>query len=76
MSRKHRSFADALRVELEAKGWSQAEFARITGIPQPTISAYMVGRREPQLDVLEKICHHLPGIHAWVSDRVCGHDGR
>lgn len=46
-----------------AKGWSQAELARQSGVPQPTISRIEGGTRRVDLDVLEKLAQAL-GINA------------
>jgi transcriptional regulator with XRE-family HTH domain len=46
-----------------AKGWSQAELARQSGVPQPTISRIEAGTRRVDLDVLEKLASAL-GVNA------------
>ena len=46
-----------------AKGWSQAELARQSGVPQPTISRIEAGTRRVDLDVLERLARAL-GVNA------------
>jgi transcriptional regulator with XRE-family HTH domain len=46
-----------------AKGWSQAELGRQSGVPQQTISRIEAGTRRIDLDVLEKLAQAL-GINA------------
>ena len=46
-----------------AKGWSQAELARQSGVPQPTISRIEAGTRRVDLDVLERLATAL-GVNA------------
>lgn len=67
---ERRSFADALKAELEVANQSQAAFAKEAGIPQPTISAYITGRREPLLDMLERMCAIFPALVAWTVERI------
>jgi transcriptional regulator with XRE-family HTH domain len=47
-----------------AKGWSQAELARRSGVPQPTISRIEAGKsRAIDLDNLERLANAL-GVNA------------
>ena len=46
-----------------AKGWSQAELGRQSGVPQQTISRIEAGTRRVDLDVLEKLASAL-GVNA------------
>lgn len=50
----------------EAKGWSQAQLARESGVPQPTISRLEAGKsRALNLDHLEQLAKAL-GVNAAV----------
>jgi transcriptional regulator with XRE-family HTH domain len=46
-----------------AKGWSQAELARQSGVPQPTISRIEAGTSRIELDVLGQLARAL-GVNA------------
>ena len=48
-------FAENLRELINAEGISANEFAKKVGIPQPTISRYLLCKREITLDNLVKI---------------------
>jgi HTH-type transcriptional regulator / antitoxin HipB len=52
----------------EAKGWSQAELARQSGVAQATISRIEAGTRRVDLDVLERLADSL-GVNAVVLVR-------
>lgn len=43
----------------EGRGWSQAELARRSGVPQPTISRMEAGTESVNLRVLEKLASAL-----------------
>lgn len=49
---------------------SQAELARVAQVPQPNISAYENGRRQPSPEVLERIRRALVGT---LNDRLFRH---
>jgi transcriptional regulator with XRE-family HTH domain len=58
----------SLRIQelRESKGWSQAELARKSGVPQPTISRLESGKsRALNLKHLEKLARAL-GVNAAV----------
>lgn len=44
-----------IRAEREAAGMSQSQLARAAGVPQPNISAYEHGRRQPTPAVVDRI---------------------
>jgi transcriptional regulator with XRE-family HTH domain len=48
----HRFDPSRLRGLREARGWSQSELARRSGIVRPAISNYEAGKREPTDRVL------------------------
>ncbi|SIR95845.1 helix-turn-helix domain-containing protein [Microbacterium sp. RURRCA19A] len=50
-----------IRAERRAAGLSQAELARAAQVPQPNVSAYENGRRQPSPEVLERIRRALAG---------------
>ena len=43
----------------EAAGISQYRLAKITGIPQSSLSRYEMGQNQPSVDMLSKICDAL-----------------
>ncbi|MDU0345397.1 helix-turn-helix domain-containing protein [Microbacterium sp. KSW2-29] len=59
-----------IRAERRAAGVSQAELARAAEVPQPNISAYENGRRQPSPEVLERIRRALAGT---LRDRLFRH---
>lgn len=48
-----------LRRLIAASGKSAREIAQASGIDESTISKYLSGQRQPQIDVLEKIAKGL-----------------
>lgn len=50
-----------IRAERMASGMSQSQLARAARVPQPNLSAYENGRREPSPVVLERIRRALVG---------------
>jgi transcriptional regulator with XRE-family HTH domain len=63
-------FSEALKAEMLKAGLTQAELSRLTSIPQPTISAYLRGTREPQMDMLKRLIGVFPSLLQWVVDRL------
>lgn len=59
-----------IRAGREAAGMSQAELARAARVPQPNISAYENGRRQPSAEVLDRIRSALVGN---LNDRLFRH---
>ncbi|MBN9211134.1 MAG: hypothetical protein BGO45_06020 [Microbacterium sp. 71-36] len=59
-----------IRAERRAAGLSQAELARAAQVPQPNISAYENGRRQPSPEVLERLRRALAGN---LRDRLIRH---
>ncbi|MCC4250570.1 MULTISPECIES: helix-turn-helix domain-containing protein [Microbacterium] len=59
-----------IRAERRAAGLSQAALARAAQVPQPNISAYENGRRQPSAEVLDRIRRALAGN---LRDRVFRH---
>lgn len=59
-----------IRAERRAAGLSQAELARAAQVPQPNVSAYENGRRQPSPEVLERIRRALAGN---LRDRLVRH---
>lgn len=57
-----------LRELREARGWSQSELSRQSGVPQATISRIESGTRRIDLDVLERLADAL-GVNAVVLVR-------
>jgi len=51
--------ADLLRRLREAKGWSQAQLAEVSGIKQQTIAHWELGDREPSASGLFAVCRAL-----------------
>ena len=50
---------DRLKRLLKSKGMTQKSLARLTGIPEPTISHYVSGYRNPELPALRKLADAL-----------------
>ena len=61
------SVGASLRAARKATGLNQPELAERTGIPQPNISAYERGAREPNLANLSRLVAALH--HTFVLDR-------
>ncbi|WP_074615880.1 helix-turn-helix domain-containing protein [Microbacterium enclense] len=59
-----------IRAGREAAGMSQAELARAARVPQPNISAYENGRRQPSAEVLDRIRRALVGT---LNERLFRH---
>ncbi|MGN7969896.1 helix-turn-helix domain-containing protein [Microbacterium sp. 22296] len=59
-----------IRAGREAAGMSQAELARAARVPQPNISAYENGRRQPSAEVLNRIRSALVGT---LNERLFRH---
>ncbi|WP_295836173.1 helix-turn-helix domain-containing protein [uncultured Microbacterium sp.] len=59
-----------IRAGRTAAGMSQAELARAARVPQPNISAYENGRRQPSPEVLERIRRALVGT---LNERLFRH---
>ncbi|MEZ3157606.1 helix-turn-helix domain-containing protein [Microbacterium sp. BWR-S6Y] len=59
-----------IRAGRRAAGMSQAELARAAQVPQPNISAYENGRRQPSPEVLDRIRRALVGT---LNDRLFRH---
>ena len=51
------SFKEQLKKLREDKGLSQTDFAKIIGLTRSAISMYELGKREPNLDTLEKFAN-------------------
>lgn len=74
-----------IRAERLAAGLSQAQLARLAGVPQPNLSAYENGRRSPSPEVVERIrralvvrpsqrlAHHRDEIQAIVAAHHARH---
>lgn len=50
---------NALKVSRESKGLSQSKLARLSGIPQRSISHWEAGRGIPRIDVAVKLVEVL-----------------
>lgn len=59
-----------IRAGRRAAGMSQAQLARAAQVPQPNISAYENGRRQPSPEVLDRIRRALVGD---LNDRLFHH---
>ncbi|WP_260979711.1 helix-turn-helix domain-containing protein [Microbacterium sp. BH-3-3-3] len=59
-----------IRAGRQAAGMSQAELARAARVPQPNISAYENGRRQPSPEVVERIRKALVGT---LNERLFRH---
>ncbi|MGN7187733.1 helix-turn-helix domain-containing protein [Microbacterium enclense] len=59
-----------IRAGREAAGMSQAELARAARVPQPNISAYENGRRQPSAEVRDRIRRALVGT---LNERLFRH---
>jgi transcriptional regulator with XRE-family HTH domain len=53
------TFAERLKQLREQAGLSQSELADASGVPVWTLRGYEQGRREPQWDVLFRLCAAL-----------------
>lgn len=52
-------FSQRLRIKMRAKGISQSDLCDATGLSQPTISHYMMGKSVPSLYTAKKIADTL-----------------
>lgn len=50
------TFTEKLRILRDASGLSEREIAEKAGIPYGTLHAYMIGKREPLLSNLGRLC--------------------
>ncbi|MBW5801156.1 LexA family protein [Halomonas elongata] len=61
------TLGDRLRAEMEAKGWSEGELARRSGLKQPTIHRILTGQsRDPRYGNIEKLAFALGRDPAWL----------
>lgn len=70
-----KQFNDSLlRVARQARGWSQAELSRRSGVSQANLSKLENGVIGPTNDVMEKVANtlHFPVSYFFENDRVCG----
>ena len=52
-------FAQNLRHELDARGWSQTDLARYSGVCRTAINGFINGHKMPTLDSYLAICNTL-----------------
>lgn len=52
-------FSDCVKAARLKKGWTQAEFAKKSGVPQSTISAIETGIRNPTFETIRMIAKGL-----------------
>jgi len=66
--------ADLLRVARQARGWSQTELSRQSGVSQANLSKLENGLIGPTDDVLERVADalHFPQSFFFAPDRVLG----
>ena len=50
-----------------ARGWSQRELARVSGVQQPVIARLEAGDTDPRLSTLTRISHALELRFEWVA---------
>ena len=68
---KNNIFGKRLReLRLETLNMNQREFAKLLGIPQPTLSAYESGRIKPKIDAAINISEKCDASLDWL----CGRD--
>lgn len=53
------SFSENVKNRRMKKGWTQAMFAKISGVPQSTISAIETGVRRPTFETIKMIASGL-----------------
>lgn len=61
-------FSQRLRIKMRAKGITQSDLCNATGLSQPTISHYMMGKSVPSLYAAKKIADTLS---CSVDDLLC-----
>lgn len=62
------AFGRALRKEISSEGHSQAQAARLAGISQPAVSAYLSGRRQPDLKAFARLLRVYPRLITWIVE--------
>ena len=68
---KNNTFGKRLReLRLETLNMNQREFAKLLGIPQPSLSAYESGRNKPTIDSVINISDKCNVSMDWL----CGRD--
>lgn len=60
------SFIERLKMIMERNRLSIKDLSKITGIPYPTLLAYMQGKRQPAMDNLIKLAIHLSVNLNWL----------
>ena len=71
INEKNNIFGKGLReLRLETLNMNQREFAKLLGIPQPTLSAYESGRIKPTIDAVINISDKCNVSIDWL----CGRD--
>jgi transcriptional regulator with XRE-family HTH domain len=77
MNSQYRELANRLRTLREARGLTQVEVAKLTGLAQTSISSYESGRRVPRLDAARALAQtygvSLQDFSEWpieVKDRA------
>lgn len=50
---------ERIRERREARGWTQVRLAQETGIPRATLANYESGRREPDLETIQRLAQAL-----------------
>lgn len=65
-------FSDWFQVRLKRRGWSPSDFARDSGVPQPTVSAWYRGTRVPGPSRIPAIAGSL-GFPVEVVMKIAGH---
>ena len=53
------SIVDQLRKAIKDSGLSQYRIAKDTGVPQPVVNRFMLGRRSVTLETAAKLCKYL-----------------
>ncbi len=49
-------FAEKLKERMDVLGISQGQLAKMVGVTQPAVQKWRTGEREPNFDMLLKIC--------------------
>ena len=54
----NRIFAENLQKYMDRNGESQLDLAEALGVTQAAVSLWVLGRRTPRMDVVDRMCEH------------------